>query len=99
LSRDARALGRLLNLTDGFVGQGVDVLVLVTGNEPLSRLHPALSRPGRCAAPVAFECFDAEEAAGWLGVERAAGGSLAELWAVREGRAPLREERRLGFVA
>src|SRR3712207_1033714 len=59
-------LARLLNLTDGFVGQGLKVLVLVTGNEPLERLHPAVARPGRCAAEVAFERFDADAAARWL---------------------------------
>jgi hypothetical protein len=59
-------LARLLNLTDGFVGQGLKVLVLVTGDEPLDRLHPAIARPGRCASEVAFERFDAGAAAAWL---------------------------------
>lgn len=32
------------------VGQGLRVLVLVTTNELLRRLHPAVAQPGRCAA-------------------------------------------------
>ena len=34
-------------LVDGIVGQSLRVLVLVTTNEPLRRLHPAVVRPGR----------------------------------------------------
>ena len=45
-------LARLLNLTDGLVGQGLDVLVCITTNEELSRLHPAVTRPGRCLAQI-----------------------------------------------
>jgi hypothetical protein len=43
-----QALSRLLNLTDGLLGQGRDVLVAITTNEDLARLHPAIVRPGRC---------------------------------------------------
>jgi hypothetical protein len=85
-------LSRLLNVVDGIIGQGLRVLVLVTTNEPLKRLHPAISRPGRCAAKVEFAGFRAEEAARWL-VERGAssahaedGGTLADLFARWEGR-------------
>jgi hypothetical protein len=54
LSADAReraghGLGRLLNVADGLIGQGLRVLILVTTNEKIGRLHPAVSRPGRCA--------------------------------------------------
>lgn len=94
-----QGMTRLLNLTDGFVGQGLNVLVLITSNDPLETMHPALARPGRCAASVGFERFDAAAAAEWLEAESAATASLAELYAIREGRAPLRRERRLGFVA
>ena len=47
-----QALSRLLNLTDGVVGQGLDVLVCLTTNEDLHRLHPAITRPGRCLAEI-----------------------------------------------
>ena len=66
--RDAgAALGRLLNLADGILGQGMNVLVLLTTNEETARLHPALVRPGRCLAVIEFAPFEAREASAWLG--------------------------------
>lgn len=65
--RDAGAgLGRLLNLTDGVLGQGFNTLILLTTNEEIHRLHPALIRPGRCLARVEFTTFTPTEAADWL---------------------------------
>ena len=66
--RDAGAgLGRLLNLTDGILGQGMNVLVLLTTNEELSSFHPAVTRPGRCLAAVKFDVFEPGAATKWLG--------------------------------
>src|SRR5262249_22165954 len=48
-----QSLSRLLNLTDGLLGQGRDVLVAITTNEDVARLHPAVVRPGRCLARIA----------------------------------------------
>jgi hypothetical protein len=64
--RAGQALSRLLNLTDGIVGQGMRTIVLITTNEPLSNLHPALSRPGRCLAQVEVGLFSRVEAHAWL---------------------------------
>ena len=78
--RDAgAALGRLLNLVDGILGQGRKVLVLLTTNEEVSRLHPALVRPGRCLAEVEFPPFGPEHASRWLGAPVARPMTLAEL--------------------
>ncbi|MGY6499922.1 MAG: DUF5925 domain-containing protein [Acidimicrobiales bacterium] len=60
-------LGRLLNLADGVTGEGQPVLVLLTTNTPPSRLHPALTRPGRCLAQIEFGPFPLAEARTWLG--------------------------------
>jgi len=86
-------LSRVLNLGDGLLGQGVRCLLLVTTNEPVGRLHPALRRPGRCWATVEFEPFGAEEAEAWLRLRagagvapRRVGATLAELFAIAEGR-------------
>jgi hypothetical protein len=85
--RDAGAgLGRLLNLTDGILGQGFNTLILLTTNEELSRLHPALTRPGRCLAQVDFKRFQPAEAGRWLpdGIEQPESDStLAELFELR----------------
>ena len=47
-TRTGQALSRLLNVTDGVLGQGMNTIVLVSTNEPLGRLHPAIRRAGRC---------------------------------------------------
>jgi hypothetical protein len=60
------ALGRVLNMTDGLLGQSFNALLLLTTNEDLTRLHPALTRPGRCLAHIPFEPFSSAEAAEWL---------------------------------
>jgi hypothetical protein len=98
-------LSRLLNVVDGIVGQGLRILVLVTTNEPLKRLHPAVSRPGRCAARVEFGPFANDEAARWL--ERHGGAAdvperptLARLFArLRGDEIPVTEidKPRFGF--
>src|SRR5438046_8444628 len=62
-----QGLSRFLNVVDGLIGQGLRVLVLVTTNEELRRLHPAVARPGRCAANIEFTALPADEAAAWLG--------------------------------
>jgi hypothetical protein len=71
IAADARAvtgqsLSRLLNVTDGILGQGTRTLVLITTNEPVGRLHPATRRPGRCLADIEFEPLPAAEANAWL---------------------------------
>lgn len=82
--RDAGAgLGRLLNLADGILGQGFNTLILLTTNEELGRLHPALTRPGRCLAKVEFTRFEPSEARAWLsdGAKQPDGpATLAELF-------------------
>lgn len=53
-ARTGHALSRLLNVTDGMLGQGSNTLFLITTNEPLESFHEAVARPGRCAAQVEF---------------------------------------------
>ncbi|MDX2747448.1 DUF5925 domain-containing protein [Streptomyces clavifer] len=86
-----QALSRLLNLTDGLLGQGRKVLVGVTTNEDLERLHPAVVRPGRCLARIEVGSLTREESVSWLGTEEGIGrdgATLAELYALRRGSAP-----------
>ncbi|WP_443080633.1 DUF5925 domain-containing protein [Streptomyces sp. PTD5-9] len=86
-----QALSRLLNLTDGLLGQGRNVLVGVTTNEDLERLHPAVVRPGRCLARIEVGPLTRQEAVGWLGAEEGLGrdgATLAELYALRRGGGP-----------
>jgi hypothetical protein len=86
-----QGLSRILNLADGMLGQGQRCLLLVTTNEPVGRLHPALRRPGRCWAEIEFAPFTGREAAAWLrrrgATRRAPGGAtLAELYALADDR-------------
>jgi hypothetical protein len=80
-------LSRLLNVTDGLLGQGLRLLVAITTNEPLDRLHPAVTRPGRCLAEIEVGRLTRAEAAAWLGSSQgipAGGATLAELFERRD---------------
>lgn len=56
-----QGLSRLLNVVDGFIGQGLRVLVLITTNQKFNALHPAVSREGRCAASIKFDDLNLNE--------------------------------------
>ena len=71
--RTGQALSRLLNVTDGIVGQGLNALFLITTNEPVARLHEAVTRPGRCLADIHVDRLSVKESNAWL----AAHGSCA----------------------
>lgn len=108
LAADARAvagqaLSRLLNLTDGLLGAGMRVIVLVTTNEPLRRMHPAVVRPGRTWAEIEFAPLSRAQANVWLEAQGAIGRvehdpTLAELFAVAAGAARSRP-RVIGFAS
>jgi hypothetical protein len=91
-----QALSRLLNLTDGLLGQGRNVLVGVTTNENLERLHPAVVRPGRCLARIEVGSLTRAESLAWLDRDDTGwegnvgrdGATLAELYAMRRGAGP-----------
>lgn len=61
-----QGLSRLLNMTDGLLGQGLKVMILITTNEPLRAMHPAVIRPGRCLSEMEFGALSAEKANRWL---------------------------------
>lgn len=91
--RAGQALSRLLNLTDGIVGHGLRTIVLITTNEPLSRVHPALSRPGRCLAQIEVPALPRDEAVVWArthGIDPATlpSGSSHTLAALYEAGSP-----------
>jgi hypothetical protein len=90
-----QALSRLLNLTDGLLGQGQNTLVAITTNEELGRLHPAVVRPGRCLSQIEVGPLSRAEAAAWLGTDDGLTGpqsTLAELYALQSGLATEQEE-------
>lgn len=90
-SRSGQGLSRLLNVTDGLLGQGLRLMVLITTNETLGDLHPAVSRPGRCLSLLEVGPLSADEAEQWLeqhAPEAELPGrevTLAELYALKAG--------------
>jgi Domain of unknown function (DUF5925)/ATPase family associated with various cellular activities (AAA) len=84
-----QSLSRLLNLTDGLLGQGRKILIGLTTNEPIARLHPAVVRPGRCLAQIEVGPLDATEAEQWLGRPIGRDATLAELYALKSGNPQL----------
>jgi hypothetical protein len=107
LSADARmqagqGLSRFLNVVDGLIGQGLRILVLVTTNEELGKLHPAISRPGRCASNVLFTRIPVEQANAWLADRENEGtvsepATLAGLYALVEGWDAVTQRQQTGF--
>ncbi len=105
--REGQALSRFLNLSDGMIGQGLKIMTLVTTNEPLGTLHPAVARPGRCSIEVEFRPFTIEEAQGWFKEQQMEPPALsreltlAQLYAATEGFASAKgsTKRSLGFGA
>ncbi len=93
-----QALSRLLNLTDGLLGQGRNILICITTNEDVSRFHPASVRPGRCLKQIEVGPLSPQEAAAWLGIDPSEGSArssawskpatLADLYAVQGGYRP-----------
>ena len=97
-----QGLSRLLNVVDGLIGQGLRILVLVTTNEELGKLHPAISRPGRCLVNVEFENLGPYDAGQWFAVrglpvpDERKKWRLADLYATINGQ-ELEQETVFGF--
>ena len=104
LRADARgqSLSRLLNIADGVIGQGRRVLICITTNEPIGRLHPAVVRPGRCVSNIDVRAFTRSEASAWLGPEHPARDemTLAEMYAQLSGESITAADAapRLGYL-
>jgi len=102
-NRIGQGLSRLLNISDGILGQGTKIMILITTNEELGRLNPAIMRPGRCLSQVDFRRFSAEESNQWLrqaGCEKQVDGlrTLSQLYALASGQPPALDASPLGFL-
>ena len=89
--RTGQGLSKLLNLTDGLVGQGTNLMVLITTNEEFGSLHPAISRYGRCLSNIPFKGLSETETHNWLkahnfkGEMPRSGKNLSELYGLLAG--------------
>jgi hypothetical protein len=101
--RSGQGLSRLLNVVDGLLGESSQAFFLVTTNEDLRSIHPAVARPGRCGHVLEFEALQPEEASLWLAANDspatvAVPATLAELFAIRDGKnVTLTRRRPVGF--
>jgi hypothetical protein len=103
--RAGQGLSRLLNAVDGLLGQRSRVLLLITTNEELGTLHPAVTRPGRCASQIEFLALSSAEATLWLsshgderdGITPKGPRTIAELYALLDGRT-VPERLPIGFA-
>lgn len=105
-----QGLSQLLNVTDGLLGQGLKLLLLMTTNERIGNLHPAICRPGRCAYHHEFTKLSVEESKAWLDahkmVEKFDGKAhtIAELYAMitnnpNQGQfSKIGPDTRVGFI-
>lgn len=99
-------ISRLLNMSDGMFGNGRTPIVIITTNEPVAMLHPAILRPGRCRSVVEFGPVPKAQAQAWLAKQGHVAGnspnrdmSIAELAALAELSAPVIEtsSHKVGF--
>lgn len=101
--RSGQGLSRLLNVTDGLIGQGLKVMFLITTNEESDKLHSAIKRQGRCLAEVNFRLFEKDDARDWLTRAGYDGSlpqgktTLADLYAIAAGAIQPEQQRRIGF--
>ena len=87
------SVSRLLNIGDGLLGQGLKVLILITTNVKLERLHPALTRPGRTLANIHVPKLSEKEARIWLGTDYTKEATLAELYEEQHKKQILAEKK------
>jgi ATPase family associated with various cellular activities (AAA)/Domain of unknown function (DUF5925) len=62
-----QALSRLLNVGDGFIGQGLNILLMLTTNRPMSEMNEAVTRPGRCLVDIEVPALERSDAEAWFG--------------------------------
>ena len=65
--RSSPGFNRLLNSTDGLMGQGQRVIYLLTANEQIEDIDRAVIRAGRCLQRLEVAPLDSSEAEKWLG--------------------------------
>ena len=105
-AQTGQALSRLLNMTDGIIGSASRAMLVVTTNERLGDLHPAVSRPGRCHLEIDFLPLGPDEIATWCErnqvdeLPRAQRMTVAELYAWKRGERPVADNQTgFGFAA
>jgi adenosyl cobinamide kinase/adenosyl cobinamide phosphate guanylyltransferase len=99
---DNWAISNILNITDGILGDCLNIMVIATFNIGREQIDPALVRKGRLLLEHHFEPLSAEEANRLLermGSDRRTSEpmTLAEIYNPEDNFHEEREERRVGF--
>lgn len=76
--RDRSGFSRFLNMTDGLLSAGSRVIFLLTANEELDAIDPAVKRAGRCLSINTFNKFSKDEAIEWL-IAKGLDSEIAEM--------------------
>ena len=100
--QDNSAISNLLNITDGILGDCLNLMVIATFNIEREKIDPALVRKGRLLVEHHFEPLSAESAnilLGSLGSDRRVSSptSLAEIYNPDENFHHEKEKRKVGF--
>lgn len=104
--RIGQGFSRLLNMADGILGEAYKAIFIITTNERLDDLHPAVTRSGRAVSIINFPLFTANEANNWLEAHKCdklakAPMSLADLYAIvrKDQDTPPIRTKPIGFTA
>lgn len=87
-----QSFSNFLNLTDGLIGQGLNIIVFMSTNEPLSKIHDAVNR--RYLAEIEFSPLSSAEIAAW-NVEHGIPGADASIRTLSKLYATLHDHKRI----
>ena len=103
-TQDNEAISNILNVTDGILGDCLNVLVIATFNTDREKIDGALLRKGRLILEHHFEPLSIENSNKLLkklGIKKTANApmTLAEIYNNEENYAKTKEEKKIGFSA
>ncbi len=92
----------LLNCTDGFIGDGLKVIFLITANEKIEKIHKAVRRAGRLHRHIDINWLDVNEVNEWCVsngmVPLNKQMCLSDLYALKKGVVTEVIETKVGFL-
>lgn len=88
-------INSLLNITDGLVGDALNIRFLCTFNAPLTDIDEALLRPGRLKIKYEFKALDKNKTKAICGDDKAE--TLAEIYNRDKINFGKKEQKRIGF--
>lgn len=102
-SHNSSGLARLLNMTDGILGQGIKLMVLITANQDFEKLNKASIRYGRCITKIEFPSLTEHESKSWLekeGISKELIGDrqLSELYGIKYEGIERKDKPSVGFI-